>query len=162
MKWPTTHKRAQARGLGCDLAREAVSARADNERAPVRHRRLDAHLASCPACRDFRDRLGDLGGRTGLTPAPQVPPGLASALAPLLEPTRTRAWPKSKFLGRRAQWSWHYTAQWVGALVPAVVALAALFTGLGSHPDLKPTHPPSRCTSWLLAHHDEEPKLGAH
>src|SRR5947209_13200999 len=38
-------------GMRCDVAREALSARLDGERAQVLAQQVDAHLESCRSCR---------------------------------------------------------------------------------------------------------------
>jgi anti-sigma factor RsiW len=59
----------------CDRAREELSMALDQELPELDHVRLDAHLASCAACRAFRDQLEsttDILRDTPLEPAPFV------------------------------------------------------------------------------------------
>jgi len=64
--------------VNCDVAREALSARIDGEREPVPAARVDEHVASCTACRDWYSRaveqtqqLRRLVGRSQVVAAPQ-------------------------------------------------------------------------------------------
>lgn len=45
--------------VDCEVAREALSARIDGEREPVPGPRVDEHLATCDACRDWYARAVD-------------------------------------------------------------------------------------------------------
>ena len=45
------------RGVECEVAREALSARIDGEREPVPAARVDEHLAECGDCRAWRDHV---------------------------------------------------------------------------------------------------------
>ena len=52
---------------------EAISARADGEAATIDARLLDAHLATCPACRAFADDIPRVGRAAAIRPADRVP-----------------------------------------------------------------------------------------
>ncbi|MGD9999418.1 MAG: zf-HC2 domain-containing protein [Ilumatobacteraceae bacterium] len=59
--------------MDCDAWREAISASIDGESPGVDQRLLDAHLARCSDCRQFRD-LGELSRRASLVqPAAPMP-----------------------------------------------------------------------------------------
>jgi predicted anti-sigma-YlaC factor YlaD len=45
------------RGVDCEVAREALSARLDGEREPVPSARVDEHLGECVACRAWFDQV---------------------------------------------------------------------------------------------------------
>jgi predicted anti-sigma-YlaC factor YlaD len=82
--------------VGCDEASEAISARFDDEKLPIAGPGLDAHLAGCPACRDFEAQLAGLGRRLRMRSARPVPQDLAANLVPTLEasprPSRRPVW----------------------------------------------------------------------
>lgn len=68
--------------VDCEVAREALSARIDGEREPVPGPRVDEHVATCDACRDWYTRAVDqtqllrrLAGRSQVqaVAAPAVP-----------------------------------------------------------------------------------------
>lgn len=58
---------------GCATWREAISAIADGERAPVDPKLVDAHVARCPACAAFRENVHRLARHTSLAPADRMP-----------------------------------------------------------------------------------------
>jgi predicted anti-sigma-YlaC factor YlaD len=67
--------------VSCEIFREALSARLDSEPGPLPGDQVDAHLATCPACRDWYAR-GEALRRTMLVrSAPAVPDLTASILA---------------------------------------------------------------------------------
>ena len=55
---------AQDRGMDCDVAREALSARMDGERLHVPAARVDAHVQSCLGCRRWLAEAMELAQRT--------------------------------------------------------------------------------------------------
>ena len=55
---------AQDRGMDCDVAREALSARIDGERLHVPAARVDAHVQSCLGCRRWLAEATELAQRT--------------------------------------------------------------------------------------------------
>lgn len=144
--------------LGCEEAVEAVSARLDGERVPVGERDLDAHLASCPSCREFEARIADLGRRVRLMPARPVPDHLVATLAPLLEPS-AGSLPRALRQTLRRRFApgtgpdWAGAAGWAGATLSVVLVAVALSFGVGQHPHLVPTRPVSPCTEGLPSHH---------
>ena len=140
--------------IGCDEACEAISARLDSEEVPVSRRDLDAHMARCTACREFEAQVLLLGRRVGLTPARSVPTDLVATLTAMVGPSgpRTAALVRRHPLPR-ARFSWASRAQWAAIAIPAVVATVAISMGVGAHPHLVPTLPPSPCTAGLAVHH---------
>ncbi|MGH3670389.1 MAG: zf-HC2 domain-containing protein, partial [Pseudonocardiaceae bacterium] len=61
--------------MDCTQCREALSARLDGEESPTGSNALDAHLATCAACRRFTDEAANLTRlvrATGRTPTPDV------------------------------------------------------------------------------------------
>jgi predicted anti-sigma-YlaC factor YlaD len=65
----------------CAAVREALSARLDGEASPVEADDVDRHLAACVACRRFEVAVADVGRRTRLAGAPEVPDLSASIVA---------------------------------------------------------------------------------
>ena len=140
--------------IACDAASEAISARMDGEQLPIASADLDAHLAGCPACRDFEAQVATLGRRVGLTAARPVPEGLVAALTAIAEPSDRRfAWMVGRRLLPGTRFGLSSRVQWAGAAVPAVLAAVALSMGAGSHLHLVPTRPPSACTAGLPVRH---------
>jgi predicted anti-sigma-YlaC factor YlaD len=139
----------------CEDAQEAISARLDGERLPFLGAAFEMHLGNCQACRDFEAEVVDLGRRAGLRAPRVVPEDLMATLVPLLEPAPRPRFPSLR--PRRREQGYHpgraRTAQWAGAIVPAVLVSVALPLGFGSQPRLVPTRPPSPCTIGLIARH---------
>jgi predicted anti-sigma-YlaC factor YlaD len=139
--------------IDCEAVGEAISARMDGEELPIAGRVLRAHLAACPACRDFEARVADLGRPVALTSARPIPDDLVPALTAMVEPSYSRsAWPARHRLRTGPRFRWTTCVQWAAATVPALVAVVAISMGAGSHVHLVPTRPPSPCTAGL-AHH---------
>jgi predicted anti-sigma-YlaC factor YlaD len=67
--------------MKCQSFREAYSARLDNEEMGLEAAALDAHLASCPACRPWALTADQLTRQTRIIPAPEVPDLTAEILA---------------------------------------------------------------------------------
>lgn len=63
-------------GMDCEVAREALSARLDGERAPVPSARVDEHLGECSACRAWFTQVASQAGdlRRLAESRPVVPP----------------------------------------------------------------------------------------
>jgi anti-sigma factor RsiW len=141
--------------VACADAQETISAGLDGERPPLSRPVLGAHLASCEVCRDFEANVTGMGRSARLRSAVPVPDGLVASLLPLLEPAPrpalVRARAGRRETGRRSIWA--RTAQWAGAVAPAIVAAVALPLGVGTHPHLVPDRPPSACTIGLAAGH---------
>ena len=77
------------RDLECPTARELISARADGEEPdalPSSAASLDSHLARCPACRQFEDRVFGLRRVTTMAPAAAPADGATAVLARLNVP----------------------------------------------------------------------------
>ncbi|HTW06724.1 MAG TPA: hypothetical protein VME46_04390 [Acidimicrobiales bacterium] len=141
------------RAISCQQALEAASARCDGEQVPIAELDLDAHLASCGACREFDAGVAALGRQLRLRPARAVPEGLMAELAPLLEPSaRTLRFRLMSLFAPSRGPSWAGTAQWAGASISVALASLGLCLGVGAHPHLVPTRPPSPCTAGLDHH----------
>lgn len=64
---------AQDRGMDCDVAREALSARMDGERLHVPAARVDAHVQACLGCRRWLAEAIELARRTRQADTSGVP-----------------------------------------------------------------------------------------
>jgi predicted anti-sigma-YlaC factor YlaD len=82
--------------VACDRFREALSARLDGEPPGLPEADLEAHLAGCPACRDWQEAAAEVTRRARLVLAPPVPDVTAAVLAAL--PARADA-------RRRLRWA---------------------------------------------------------
>lgn len=72
--------------MDCVSAREAISALLDGEHPGVQGPRVDSHLATCAACRDWREQAHEVTRRVRLAEAASVPapdPALAQAMRAL-------------------------------------------------------------------------------
>jgi hypothetical protein len=67
--------------MTCQSFREAYSARLDSEETGLEATALDAHLASCPACRQWVPAADRLTRQTRIVAAPEVPDLTAEILA---------------------------------------------------------------------------------
>ncbi len=71
--------------LGCQQARQWFSALQDKELPKDRQLLLEAHLASCPACRAEYDRQEAAWGALGELPAPSAPAAFAGQVLERLD-----------------------------------------------------------------------------
>lgn len=74
----------------CEPYRDALSARADGEVAPVSEAALQSHLDACATCTTFAAAVDDLSRHTRVVPAEPVPDLTASILAAVDTPDRAR------------------------------------------------------------------------
>ena len=72
--------------VGCEEAREAISARFDGEQPPFPAPSLDAHLVACQACRDFESAVPAIGRPLSLRASRAVPDDLVETLVALMSP----------------------------------------------------------------------------
>jgi predicted anti-sigma-YlaC factor YlaD len=103
--------------VDCDAWREAISAAIDGEAAGVDPRLVDAHLAHCPDCRQFRD-AADRSRRTSLVQPAATMPDLARQV------TRRAA-----IVDRASRWSLARALLAVVALDIVAFSLPALVLG---------------------------------
>jgi hypothetical protein len=141
--------------VSCEEAREAISARLDGEQPPFSAASLDAHIVLCQPCREFEGAALAIGRRLRLRARRPVPDDLVETLVSLMSPPPR---PILVPLGRRRSgagsgFGYAHTARWAAAILPAALAATAISFGVGSHPRLVPTRPPSPCTVGLIARH---------
>ena len=137
------------RTVGCEEAREAISARIDEESPPIPGPVLEAHLNSCLSCRVFEARLATIGRQARLHAPKRAPDDLVAKLRPLLDPAPRAPWVLVHRWRPGAGPSRLSGARWAAAALPAALAVGALSSGVGSQPHLVPTRPPSPCTIGL-------------
>ena len=131
--------------MRCDLCREAVSARIDDEPAPLPEADLYAHLAECADCRAFAGQAEALHRRLRVRPAEAVPDRSAELLAAIAphapRADRSAGRPGLAGLADRATdrgWT-RYALLWV-ALTQLALAIPALFLGTDHGADLHVAH----------------------
>lgn len=110
----------------CEPFRDAISALADGETAPVGPDALAAHLADCNPCTAFAAATGDLDRRVRVAPAEPVPDLTAAILAAVDTPDVARA------RSRYGQLRGLLVVTGIGQLVLAVPVLLTSL-GLASH-----------------------------
>jgi predicted anti-sigma-YlaC factor YlaD len=155
IRGPVTGRARKRPPIACADAQESISAGLDGERPPLSRPVLEAHLATCEVCRYFGTNVTGIGRSARVRSTVPVPEGLVASLLPLVEPTPRRAWVRLR-AGRRREGrrsTWARTAQWAGAMAPAIAAAVALPLGVWTHPHLVPDRPPSTCTVGLAARH---------
>ncbi|MER7002501.1 zf-HC2 domain-containing protein [Dactylosporangium sp. NPDC000555] len=67
--------------MECERYQEALSARLDGEDEPIEPALVDAHLAGCPACREWEREAVAVTRLVRLQPMPAAPPSAESLLA---------------------------------------------------------------------------------
>jgi hypothetical protein len=138
----------------CPLVREALSARADGEPGGVPDSLVDAHVATCEACRQFASELSALVRATRLrvlAPAPDLSGQILAALGGP-PPDRSGAALLDRFFAHLRHPRWSRTTQWVVAFAPLGVALPTLALGVFGHPHMLPSHVLTPCTAELARH----------
>lgn len=105
--------------IGCQQAREALSARLDGEALPVDEDLLDGHLGECGACRGYQQDLEVLSRRLRVRPAVTVPDLTARILAATLHNSAVRS--------RRLRW---VRTAGIAAAVTLVAGLGGALLGL--------------------------------
>ena len=88
--------------MDCEAAREGISALLDGEQPGLERSSLDAHLASCRACRAWREEAHELTRRARLTSASPIPVPSASLMGAVRQAERRRRWWRSLALTRGA------------------------------------------------------------
>ncbi|WP_433209819.1 zf-HC2 domain-containing protein [Dactylosporangium sp. CS-047395] len=74
--------------MECERYREALSARLDGEDEAIAPALVDAHLAVCPACRQWEREASAVTRLVRLQPVPGTPPAVESLLAGFKPPKR--------------------------------------------------------------------------
>ncbi|MDX6347896.1 MAG: hypothetical protein QOF84_2686 [Streptomyces sp.] len=80
----STGNRENPAGMDCGTAREALSALLDGEAQPCTQGDLDAHMAGCHECRQWREAAHLVTRHARLTPAPSAPDSTERILAAVL------------------------------------------------------------------------------
>jgi predicted anti-sigma-YlaC factor YlaD len=138
----------------CDLVREAVSARLDNEDAQLSAAEIEGHLVGCPACRLFAAGATTLRCQaTRLEPSPvPTPVDLLAAVAAtpgtpsMLLATRAIVTRLRCPVGSRR-------VPLALAAMALVVALPIASVGALSRVDFGHTQSRATCSTLLLGHH---------
>jgi predicted anti-sigma-YlaC factor YlaD len=132
------------RGVDCEVAREALSARLDGEREPVPSVRVDEHLGECAACRAWFDQV--LSQARGLRRLVESRPVIAPA-GPVgvgQVPSRRRSW---------MTWQrWALLCVGIAQIVLATLQGLGLSVGLAhDHAMSSGNHLLNESTSWSIA-----------
>jgi predicted anti-sigma-YlaC factor YlaD len=110
--------------MQCDEIREAISAAADGEAAPLERSMIDAHIARCAGCAAFAGAVEHFDRRLRVRPAEAVP-DLSRPILAAATPKPAREWPR-------------YVLLWV-ALTELVLAVPALL-GAGRNTSVHTAH----------------------
>ena len=138
--------------IGCQAAREAISALVDGESPPVSEAVTKTHLANCPGCRQFQANVVSLRRHMSVRVLAPIPDRTTEILASLALPShpmgaRARPW------AYRRRIPWMRATQWAAGVLPLGIAVPALALGAFTHTDLIGSHVLSPCTSFLVHHH---------
>jgi hypothetical protein len=150
---PLSGRFHRARTVVCEDAQQALSARFDDEPLPLPGAVLDTHLVTCQACQDFQTNIVTLGRLAPLRAPRRVPEDLLATLAPLLGPASGPESLGHTQLRRGPRFGSLLNFGWAAPTVPATLALVAISLGVGTHPHMVPTRPPSPCTVGLIERH---------
>jgi predicted anti-sigma-YlaC factor YlaD len=132
------------RAMDCEVAREALSARLDDEREPVPSARVDEHLGECAACRAWFERVADQADvlRRQVQTRPVITP--LGPFGPAPQPVR-----------RHGRMSWQRWALLGVGLAQVILATAqglGLSVGLAhNHGISASNHLLNESTSWSVA-----------
>jgi predicted anti-sigma-YlaC factor YlaD len=127
--------------MRCDLCREAVSARIDDEAPPASEAEVYAHLATCADCRGFVARTEALHRHLRVRPAEAVPDRSAELLAAVAPHAPRAEGPGATERGHELPergWA-RYALLWV-ALTQLALAVPALLLGSDHGADLHVAH----------------------
>jgi predicted anti-sigma-YlaC factor YlaD len=113
-------------GMGCDAAREAMSALLDDEASPCDPGALAEHVADCPPCQDWREAAHLVTRRSRLTLALPVPDGTERILAAVHADRAARPSPRHARTARLAR-----TGLAAAALAHSVIFVPALIGRAG-------------------------------
>lgn len=105
--------------MQCDDVRDALSARLDGEPTGLDDPTLHAHLAGCPSCRSFDERLADVHRRIRVRPAEVVPDLSTAIMARVAPATPARTFARVSLL--------------VVAIALGLVTLPTLLSAPGPH-----------------------------
>jgi predicted anti-sigma-YlaC factor YlaD len=140
-------------GLGCRLAREAVSAIADGEVPPISRAATEAHLAGCQGCRDFQAKISLLNRRLSVCLLPAIPDRTEEILARLgADRVQSAHTNKGRYRKDQLCHSLRRASRWAVTAVPLGLAVPALVLGTSSHLHIVASHVVAPC-AMFLAHH---------
>lgn len=126
----------------CELVAESISARLDDEEAPLPPATVDRHLRACDACRAFAAGVG-VTKLAGSSAAP-VPDRLVSRL--VAQATRGAGARRSAGSGAAARRQRvPEVARWVAAAIPLAIAAPTLALGSFTHVHVVRSPTPSPC-----------------
>jgi hypothetical protein len=117
--------------MSCQDFEQAIHELADGTLDEAGRRRLDAHLATCAACRAFTDDVRAIRRAAGALETPAPPPSVWPRLA---EQIGERGAPK-------ASAGWPMTARWLAVAATLVVAVGAALVFIRSSPTPPPPAP---------------------
>jgi anti-sigma factor RsiW len=101
---------------------EALTALVDGALAPAERDQVEAHLASCAACRGERDRLARaVASLAALPPPPEPSPWFEARLAARLAAER-----RPGLLSRLGAWRWRFAAPAAALATAAAVTVVAV------------------------------------
>jgi predicted anti-sigma-YlaC factor YlaD len=130
----------------CDLARQAVSARLDDEGLTMAGSAVDDHLASCSSCRGYLVAATALRRRFSLR-EPRRPPSLVVEALVLAGPAPGSR--PSLLRRRRIGRAGVARLRFVSTLVAVVAAAVAIPIGASAHARILPTGARTPCTAGL-------------
>lgn len=138
----------------CDLVREALSARLDNEEGQLAQADVDRHLAGCPGCREFAAgalMLRDQTTSLEQSPVP-TPEGLLVAVAATRSTPSVLAAAGARVTRLRRLGGSRRVPLALAAMA-LVVALPIASAGALSRLDFGHTESRATCSTLLLSHH---------
>ena len=130
--------------MDCEVAREALSARLDNEREPVPSARVDEHLGECAACQAWFEQVADQTDllRRLVQSRPVITP--LGPFGPEQEPVRRH--------GRTSWQRWALLGVGLAQVVLAIAQGLGLSVGLAhDHGMSAGNHLLNESTSWSVA-----------
>jgi predicted anti-sigma-YlaC factor YlaD len=117
--------------MRCAKTRKALNAHVDGELAPVEARGVEAHLADCGSCREYRAALARVGSLLDEVAVPPPPAGLAAVVsARAREQAERRSEPQRLHPGSGWAVRWLVPQVLPMRLATALVAALATLAGL--------------------------------
>jgi predicted anti-sigma-YlaC factor YlaD len=149
-----TRSRGSSTIIRCDVAREAISALADDEEPPVAEAITAAHLSECEGCREFQASVVSLTRQMRLRVHAPTASRATEVLAALgcTDPASASASDEYEVLrwADRRRLSWVRATQWAAGVLPLGFAVPALALGVFVHIHIVPSHVLTPCTMSLI------------